>query len=41
MIEVIYLLTILYAAYVIDNVAGEMPIYILMASLTLLFLTTI
>ncbi len=38
MTEVIYLVTILYAAYVIDDVAGEKPVYILLTFLSLMFL---
>ena len=41
MTEVIYLLTILYAAYIIDDVAGNKPVYLLMTFLSLMFLAVV
>lgn len=40
MTEVIYIFTILYAAYVVDNIAGKTPVYMLLSALSLMFLTT-
>lgn len=41
MTEVIYLLTVFFAGYVIDEVAGTRPIFILLAFLSLMFLITV
>ncbi len=41
MTELIYLSTILYAAYAIDSIVGNLPVNMLVISLSLLFLTTL
>ena len=41
MSEIIYLLTILYATYVIDEIIGGMHIYILMSFFLLMYLQSI
>lgn len=41
MSEVIYLLTILFAAYIVDSAVGNTPVFILVASLFLMFMSTI
>ncbi len=41
MTEVIYVSTILYSAYVIDNIADNLPVNMLVISLSLMFLTTL
>ena len=41
MSEIIYLLTILYATYVIDDVIGDLHIYILMSFFLLMYLQSI
>lgn len=38
MTEVIYLLTVLYATYVIDDVIGDMQLYLLVSFAILLYM---
>lgn len=41
MTEIIYLLTVMYALYVIDKVAGGMPVYLLGSFFILVYLVTL